>query len=106
MIIKELSSSRFKFNNWVRDSRGYWNAISRMIVAGKFKTQVVLTVEEPDSEKVNAATQELCNVILENIEAVDNEGDDFRTEMLLESSGGGSIPFTLMFFDCPPDVQY
>jgi len=99
MIIKELKTDRYIFSNWVRDSRGYWNALSKIIIAGKYATQAVLTIEEPDSEKVNASTQELCDVILENIETIDNEGDDFRTGMLLESSGGNSIPFTLMFFD-------
>jgi len=105
VIIKELKTDRFKFNNWVRDSRGHWNAVSGIIIADKFLTLGMLTIQETDSEKVNTNAQNLCDVIVENLETVDNEGDDFRTEMLLESSGGDSIPFTLMFFDYPSEVK-
>lgn len=103
MIISELKSDRFAFNNWVRDSRGYFNSTSKMVIAGKYPTQVVLTIEETDSDKINASSSELCEIIMENIETLDSEGADFRAGMLLESYGGNSIPFTLMFFKCITD---
>lgn len=98
MIINTIKTHRFTFNNWVKDARNYWNSLSKITIANKYPTLVLITVEERDSDKVNQNIKELTEIILENIELVDEEGDDFRPEMFLESSGGNSIPFTLMFF--------
>jgi hypothetical protein len=108
MVINDIVTERFVFNNWIRDSRGFYNAISKMTIAGRVMTQVLLTLEDPDSERINANLQAITDSLMESIEYVDSDGDDFRIGTLLEmpskktsfiNRDHGTIPYTLMFFD-------
>lgn len=98
MFINNLKTNRFIFKNWIRDSQGYWNALSTVTIANKFHTNTLLTILEKDESKINSHTKALCDAILEDLQTIDQEGDDFRPGMLLESVIEDSLPFTLMFF--------